>query len=243
MKRNFFPGSDNQGYVDLIKNNEGDIMHKLICLTILLTCLFLNVSNTLAQGDLLNETPLHAIPEEMTFEEYQDANRRMLSGILVSSLVPVPGMMHFYAGEKKTRYRLLAVSGIGVLSILGGLASMTEEGDGWLDTDYETVDIGTERYEKIPVLIYEENGEENTGYSLRKLPKEHEGGALGVSLMILGGGAIIACHLYDWIHGIHTIETKRDRVRFKYGKQLSFSMDPMIDLDRQFAGVSLGVRF
>jgi len=125
----------------------------------------------------------------------------------------------------------------------GILLTLAEEGDGWLDTDYETVDIGTERYEKIPVLIYEENGEENTGYSLRKLPKEHEGGALGVSLMILGGGAIIACHLYDWIHGIHTIETKRDRVRFKYGKQLSFSMDPMIDLDRQFAGVSLGVKF
>jgi len=218
-------------------------MRRFTCLTFLFLCMFLNVSDIFAQGDLLNEVPLHAIPEEMTFEEYQDANRRMLSGILVSSLVPVPGMMHFYAGEKKTGYRLLAISGVGVLSLIGGMAGMSGEGDEWQDSDYETKDIGSQRYEKIPILIYDDNGVENTGYTLRKLRKERDANGLGVSLMVLGGGAIIACHLYDWIHGIQTIEKKRDRVRFKYGKQLSFSMDPMIDLDKQFAGVSLGVKF
>ena len=195
----FSPVADNLGCDTLTQNNEGKIMHKFTCLAFLFLCLFLNVTDLLAEGDLLKEMKLHAIPQEMTFEEYQDANRRLLSGVLVSSLLPVPGMMHFYAGEKKTGYRLLAVTGVGVLSILGGMAG--------------------------------KNG------------KGREADALGNSLVVLGGGAIIACHLYDWIHGIKTIEEKRDRVRFKYGKQLNFSMDPMIDPDRSFAGVSVGVKF
>ncbi len=218
-------------------------MRKTTCVIILFLCLSLSVSDIIAQGDLLNEMKLHPIPDEMTFEEYRDANRRLLSGVLVSSLVPVPGMMHFYAGEKKTGYRLLGVTGLGLLSIFGGLASSYAEGDEWEDSDFETVDIGSQRYEKIPVLIYEDNGVENTGYTLKKLHKEREGDALGISLMILGGGAIVFCHIYDWIHGIQTIEQKRDRVRFKYGKQLSFSMNPMIDPEKNFAGVSLGVKF
>ncbi len=32
-------------------------------------------------GDILNEAPLIPIPEEMTFEEYRDMNRRLTLGL------------------------------------------------------------------------------------------------------------------------------------------------------------------
>ena len=205
--------------------------------------LLTNVSVASAQGDLLNEAVIQPVPEGMTFEEYRDANRRLISGVIVSSLVPVPGMMHFYAGEKKTGYQLLGVSGLGLLSIVAGIATMSEESDDWEDSDFEFVDIGNKRYEKIPVFIYEEDSASNTGYTLKELHKKPETTGIGVALLIVGGGAIIFSHLYDWIHGIHMIELKRDRVRYKYGKQLSFSMEPMIEPQKGVAGISLGMKF
>ena len=51
-------------------------------------------------GDILNESPLTPIPEEMTFEEYRDMNRRLTIGIALSS-IPIPGLIHDYAGDKK----------------------------------------------------------------------------------------------------------------------------------------------
>ena len=55
-------------------------------------------SSALAQGtgDVLNEAPLIPVPQDMTYEEYQDMNRRISTG-LMRSVIPVPGMMHFYA--------------------------------------------------------------------------------------------------------------------------------------------------
>ena len=60
-------------------------------------------SSALSQGtgDVLNEAPLIPIPQDMTYEEYQDMNRRISTG-LMRSAIPVPGMMHFYAGEPTT---------------------------------------------------------------------------------------------------------------------------------------------
>ena len=52
----------------------------------------------------------------MTYEEYQDMNRRISTG-LMRSAIPVPGMMHFYAGEPRTGKWLLATSLAGVASI------------------------------------------------------------------------------------------------------------------------------
>ena len=54
-------------------------------------------------GDILDEIPLHPLPEEMTFEEYQDMNRRLSIGLALSAFAPVPGIVHHYAGEKKNR--------------------------------------------------------------------------------------------------------------------------------------------
>ena len=57
------------------------------------------------QGEILSETPLHPIPEEMTYDEYQDMNRRMNIGIGLA-FIPIPGIVHRYAGEKKTAKKL-----------------------------------------------------------------------------------------------------------------------------------------
>ena len=51
-------------------------------------------SSALSQGtgDVLNEAPLMPIPQDMTYEEYQDMNRRISTG-LMRSAIPVPGML------------------------------------------------------------------------------------------------------------------------------------------------------
>ncbi|NQU05828.1 MAG: hypothetical protein HQ568_07030 [Calditrichaeota bacterium] len=218
-------------------------MKKITCFVIMIMLLSFSVRASYAQGDLLNEAGIQAVPATMTFEEYRDANRRLTSGVIVSSLMPVPGMMHFYAGEKQTAYKLLGGTGIGLLSIIAGIATMSGDDDGWQSSDFETVDIGSQRYEKIPVFIYEENNAENTGYTLKKLDKKHEASGVGIALVALGGGMIIFSSVYDWIHGIRMIELKRDKVRFKYGKQLDFSMEPMIIPENGVTGVSFGMKF
>jgi len=63
---------------------------------------FLN-GQGLSGGDLLNETPLYPVPAEMTFEEYQDMNRRLTIGLALTS-IPIPGIVHSYAGEKKKKH-------------------------------------------------------------------------------------------------------------------------------------------
>ena len=69
-----------------------------------------------AQEDL-NEVPLVPLPEGMTWEEYRDMNRRLSVGLALSA-IPVPGMMHFYAGEPKTGRRLLTTGLLGAASIV-----------------------------------------------------------------------------------------------------------------------------
>ena len=69
------------------------------------------------QGDVLNESPLAPIPQEMSYEEYRDMNRRLTLGLALKA-IPVPGMLHFYAGESKTGKRLLTTSLLGVASIM-----------------------------------------------------------------------------------------------------------------------------
>ncbi len=39
--------------------------------------------------------------------------RRLTVGLLLSA-VPVPGMVHYYAGEKRTQRRILAASALGL---------------------------------------------------------------------------------------------------------------------------------
>ena len=173
--------------------------------------------------DILTEPPLVPIPEEMTWEEYRDMNRRLSVGLALSA-IPVPGMIHFYAGDPKTGRRLLTTGFLGAASILAG-AALLGEGD-FPESDFEVMVLNAgdhdreRRYEKIPVEI---DGK-TTLYKLRELEREPDF-LPGGPLILLGALTLAADFVYDFVHGIRTIEEKRDRVRFKYGKKLDLTLD------------------
>ena len=69
-------------------------MKKILTCSLLAQCLTLSqTSNNITNADPLSETPLYPIPEEMTFEEYEDMNRRLSQNLLCSS-IPLPGITH-----------------------------------------------------------------------------------------------------------------------------------------------------
>ncbi|MDP8206059.1 MAG: hypothetical protein P9L92_05290 [Candidatus Electryonea clarkiae] len=205
--------------------------------------LLLHSTHSFAQGgDLLNEMGFQTVPDGMTYEEYRDANRRLAPAVLMAAAIPVPGMMHFQAGEKKRGYYLLGGAFVGAVSILSGIATASE-GDEYKETDYGYIDIDNVRYEKIPILVYDDNGVENKAYALKELGKESEISGAGVFLVALGGGILIADYIYDWWHGINVIQEKRDKVRYKYGKQISLGMAPIYNPENGAAGIQLGLKF
>ncbi len=113
--------------------------------------------------------------------------------------------------------------------------------DGWRESPYEIYieKPGTDdekRYQKMPI------GE--TGgvidYKYVELEKKYSGASF---LIPLGIGVLIGDYLYDYIHGIRTIESKRDKVRFKYGKTLDFSFTPTYDLKNKTAGINFTYDF
>jgi hypothetical protein len=200
----------------------------------------LDLDGQIFGGDLLNEAPLMAIPEEMTFEEYRDMNRRLTVGLALAA-IPIPGMIHFYADEPGKGWLILGTAAGGALSILAG-AMGTDEGD-FPDSDYSLLVLNAgkdneKRYEKIPHEIF---GSDTT-FRLQEIYREHEGAG---GLLVLLGAAVIICDIaYDFIHGVRIIEEKRDRVRFKYGKQMSDVMiEPSFNLRERSAGVKLSFAF
>ena len=194
--------------------------------------------------DPLSETPLFSIPSEMTYEEYKDMNRRFNIAIAWSA-IPIPGITHYYAGEKKMAKRLLYMGLGGIASLIIG-GSMNGE-PSWPDTTnseirdlYAIYNLGTddeEWYEKIPVSI--ENNQ--TSYKLEKINKESDnaGGLfIAAGIIILAGDFI-----YDRLWGLKKIEEKRDRVRYKYGKKIKMSFTPKIGFQNGHLGLSLNSNF
>lgn len=119
--------------------------------------LLLVALSTLGQGmnfnsgeEILSETPFYNVPGGMTFEEYRDANRRISVGLMMMS-IPVPGMLHFYAGEDTKGWLCVGAAGLGLASIITG-ALLTDDEE-WPDSDYEIALIDGNRYEKIPISM------------------------------------------------------------------------------------------
>ena len=212
----------------------------LIIITLVLNISFSQNDNlrNRYRNDILSENPINPIPKEMTFEEYQDMNRRLNVGLLLAA-IPIPGMIHHYAGEQKIAKKIRWVAAGSILAIIGGAMSMKE--DGWRESPYAIYieNPGTDdekRYQKIP--IGETGGE--IDYKYVELGKKYSGASF---LIPLGIGVLIGDYLYDYIHGIRTIESKRDKVRFKYGKKLDFSFTPTYDLKNKTAGISFTYDF
>ena len=195
------------------------------------------------RGEILSETPLYPLPENMTFEEYQDMNRRMSIGVGLA-FIPIPGIVHRYAGEKELAKRLSYVSIGGFISLMGSLSG-NEEKEEWGGSDYEILIMnqGLEnetRFEKIPIEII---GDDSIKYKLNQVYKEvtYSGGS--PVLGAIGIIAIIGSYYYDVFHGLKLIHDKREAVRFKYGKQLKFSFRPSYDYYENEAKLNFDFRF
>ena len=190
--------------------------------------------------DLLNENPIYPIPEEMTFEEYQDMNRRLGVGLLLAA-IPIPGTIHNYAGEEKIAKKIRWVAAGSIVSInIGAIA--TEEGD-WEESPYQTSifnegEENEQRYQMIPI------GAVGTDIEYKYVELNKIKKSSGAAFLIpLGISVLIADYFYDYIHGIKTIENKRDRVRFKYGKKIDFSFEPTYNINTRMAGINLSYQF
>ena len=212
----------------------------LIIITLVLNISFSQNDNLRNRygNDILSENPINPIPKEMTFDEYQDMNRRLNVGLLLAA-IPIPGTIHHYAGEQKIAKNIRWVAAGSILTIIGGAMSMKE--DGWKESPYQIsiVNEGTDneiRYEMIPI------GQTGTEieYKYIELEKRYSGAFF---LIPLGISILIGDYLYDYIFGIRTIENKRDKVRFKYGKKLDFSFTPTYDLKNNTAGINFTYEF
>ena len=202
-------------------------MKKIITISLFTSILF---SQSNQQNEILSETPLYPIPESMTFEEYQDMNRRMSIGVGLA-FIPIPGIVHRYAGEKELAKKLSYVSIGGLISLIGSMSG-NEEKKEWSDSDYEILimnqDLENEtRFEKIPIEII---GGDSIRYRLNQVYEKvtYSGGS--PALVALGFIAIFGSYYYDVFHGLKVIHDKREAVRYKYGKQLKFSFRPSYDI-------------
>ena len=200
--------------------------------------------NNLNIADPLSETPLYPIPKEMSFEEYQDVNRRMSQALLWSS-IPIPGITHYYAGDIKKAKKLFYIGLGGFVCITVGALSL--ENAEWPENkdNYFIQNMGQENerwFEKIPTSVHiSESGEELIHYNLKEIQKESAG--RGGFLMLSGIAIILGDLVYDRIVGLRLIEQKRDKVRFKYGQNLDFSFHPRISPMKNGIGLNLKFNF
>ena len=202
--------------------------------------IFSQTSDNFTNADPLSETPLYPIPSEMTFEEYEDMNRRLSQALLWSS-IPLPGITHYYAGEKKMAKRLFYVGMGGLACIIGGSLSMNEST--WPDYD-ENIHIiqneGTDnerRYERVPVSMEGDI----IHYDLKEIFKQSDGS--GGGLVALGVVVLIGDFIFDRLKGLHLIEKKRNKVRYKYGQELKFTYKPSLYFSNYLNGIGMELTF
>ena len=212
---------------------------KNIIIYFFLFCVVFTQNNQ--QAEIMSETPLHPIPEEMTYEEYQDMNRRINIGVGLA-FIPIPGIVHRYAGEKSTAKKLSYITIGGLLAFAASSGSEERE---WPESDYELfiMNEGLDneiRYEKIPVEI---TGNDSVTYKLNQVYKRvsHVGG--NPLLGFIGIAAVFGSYYYDVFHGLKMIHDKREAVRFKYGKKLQYSVRPSFDPFASKAKLNLDIYF
>ena len=214
---------------------------KNVLIISMLSSLLLCQSNQ--QSEILSETPLHPIPAEMTFEEYQDMNRRMSLGVGLA-FIPIPGVVHRYAGEKKIANKLTYISLGGLASLIFSMSDNIEKKE-WRDSDYEVLIMnqGLEnetRFEKIPIEMTEND---SIRYKLNQVYERVSYSGGSPALGAIGLIAIVGSYYYDVFHGLKTIHDKREQVRYKYGKEIKFSLRPSYDVFASKAKLNLDFHF
>ena len=215
-------------------------MKKYLLIVVFTANLF---SQSNQQNEILSETPLYPIPESMTFEEYQDMNRRMSIGIGLA-FIPLPGIVHRYAGEKQIAKKLSYISAGGFISLIGSMSG-NEQKKEWGDSDYEILIMNQgldseTRFEKIPIEIIDGD---SIKYKLNQVYEKvtYSGGSPVFGA--IGIIAILGSYYYDIFHGLKVVHDKREAVRYKYGKQLKFSLRPSYDVFESNAKLNFDIHF
>ena len=143
------------------------------------------------------------------------------------SAIPIPGAIHQYAGESKTARRLKILGGIGFGLLVVGAAMEGDKENSKLE-DFNIIPIDGTDYYQIPVSSNSTtlNGETSTTieYSLKKVEVNKDRG--NGLVLLLGAGILLGNYIYDYYYGIQVIESKRDKVRYKYGKTIDFTFRP-----------------
>ena len=212
---------------------------KNIIIYFFLFCVVFTQNNQ--QAEIMSETPLHPIPEDMTYEEYQDMNRRINIGVGLA-FIPIPGIVHRYAGEKSTAKKLSYITIGGLLAFAGSSGSQEKK---WPESDYELfiINEGLDneiRYEKIPVEI---TGNDSVTYKLNQVYKRVNRVGGNPLLGLIGIAAVFGSYYYDVFHGLKMIHDKREAVRFKYGKKLQYSVRPSFNPFASKAKLNLDIYF
>ena len=124
-------------------------MDKTLLMFLVLTCTSSRPGSIYAQdnghnrgGDPLDETPFYIVPPDMTFEEYEDANRRLSVGLMLMS-VPFPGSLHFYANDRREAWWHVGVAAAGLASIAIGTMVLIRSNGSEIRCDSNTEKILT----------------------------------------------------------------------------------------------------
>ena len=168
-------------------------------------------------------------------------NRRINIGVGLA-FIPIPGIVHRYAGEKSTAKKLSYITIGGLLAFAVSSGSQEKK---WPESDYELfiMNEGLDneiRYEKIPVEI---TGNDSVTYKLNQVYKRVNRVGGNPLLGLIGIAAVFGSYYYDVFHGLKMIHDKREAVRFKYGKKLQYSVRPSFNPFASKAELNLDIYF
>ena len=90
----------------------------------------------------------------------------------------------------------------------------------------------------IPTHVFSDD----TTYILKEIFRKSKSSPVSF-LLPIGFIGLVGNYIYDYIHGIKTIELKRDQIRFKYGKMMNFSFTPSYNYRNNTAGINMTYRF
>jgi len=198
-------------------------------------------------GEPLLEVPIHQIPAGMTLEDYEDANRRISMGLFYAI---TPGGMHFYANERQTGWVLLGTFVGGLTAVIA--ASQTARDVPQINSDFETTQIGSNTFYKIPIETTGDNNQD-TKYRLKQVETSRKGLTdAGAAFAGIGVLAMFGSYVWDIFHGIRVIEKKRSIARYKFGRlnaqattppAPTADIKPMVSPETGSAGLQVEMRF
>jgi len=74
-------------------------------------------------------------------------------------------------------------------------------------------------------------------YDLKEIYKQN--GGSGGGLVALGVVVLIGDFIFDRLKGLHLIEKKRNKVRYKYGQQLKFTYKPSLYFSNDISSLGM----